>query len=169
MACYSRPLLSICTGCRDETGLLCFDLKLSLCFNVCRPVLQPAPAVDIKTCTFLLAYTTNTLRLTLIPVFPAAECAIYPHVALPFFFFYLHPALSEALFPDSLLYFRAHARAQKPCSCPFRACGGLHSSFMDQCSVNLGQGEKKKKREAHGNGMPCAITANDMPPCKLWP
>lgn len=27
----------------------------------------------------------------------------------------------------------------------------------------------KKKKEAHGSGMLCAITANDMPPCKLWP
>lgn len=52
-----------------------------------------------------------------------------------------------------------------PFTFPLAACGGVHCSFMDHCSVNLG----RNKKEAHGRGMLCAITANDMPPCKLWP
>lgn len=175
----SQVGLSHLPDCRDERGEYYLDLKIySSWFNVYQPVPQPSRSEQLFQCwyentyfcTHAHAFTTNTLCFSVIPVFPGVDlevhnpstCAVFPPRAL----WKPVPDIDLSDRCDHMLTQRVlELHHSFPFTFPLAACGGVHCSFMDHCSVNLGH----NKKEAHGRGMLCAITANDMPPCKLWP
>lgn len=131
------------------------------------------------TYTHAHAYTTNTLSLSIIPVFPGADMELYhPFTGVVFTPASLKPSPRlRHWFPsaDRCEHMLTHGEAME-----------LHHSFLSihhvsvystwnsalllHGSVQHKSGTKGgEKRAAHGSGMLCAITANDMPPCKLWP
>lgn len=165
---------SVSPDCGDERGKYYLDLKIySLWFNMYQLVPQLSSSenncstVDMKTHTpihmhMLKRQTSN----------PCISWSWRPSACAGF------PQAPRNLVPDLLVLLIDVT------TCSHRGPGvvsllplhpprshsqhveEVHCSFMDHCSVNLGQ---EKKEEAHGSGMLCAITTNDMPPCKLWP